>query len=78
MLGMAAKLASFALLEVERRVLPEQRYPVELGSALIFGLDQLEPAKPGVDDFVERWRAAIGFQLGGEEFEKFCARRRKN
>jgi hypothetical protein len=76
---MAGKIASFASQAVERISLSELRPPLAVGGVVIFGLDQLEPAPLGsATPFIERWRAAMSFHLGAEEFEKFClARRRK-
>ena len=73
---MAGKLASFAVHAVERIPVPEVRYPTIIGRTMIFGSDQLDPVR-GVepaDGFVLRWRAAMSFQMGAEEFEKFCLR----
>jgi hypothetical protein len=45
---------------------------------VIFGLDQLEPTGPeNAAPFIERWRAAMSFHLGAEEFEKFCLAQRR-
>jgi hypothetical protein len=73
---MAGKLGSFALHEVEHIPVPEVRYPIIIGRTMIFGLDQLDPvtASERADIFVLRWRAAMSFQMGAEEFEKFCLR----
>ena len=77
MLGgrMAGKLPSFAVHAVERIPAPEVRYPMIIGRTMVFRLDQLDPTgiKPA-DGFVLRWRAAMSFQMGAEEFEKFCLR----
>lgn len=74
---MAGTVASFASRAVERIDAPATRYAVMIGEVAIFGLDQLDPGHaPDTDRFIERWQAAMSFQLGAEEFEKFCVGRR--
>jgi hypothetical protein len=73
---MAGTIASFASRAVERIEAPEPRSTRTIGDVVIFGLDQLDPAIMGEPAlFIDRWRAAMSFQLGAEEFEKFCAGR---
>ena len=73
---MIGTIASFAIHAVEQ-VPPEPGSALCLGSVLISGLDRLTPAGAEEISFVERWRAAMIFQLGAEEFEKFCLSRRR-
>ena len=73
---MAGKISSFASHAVEHIAPPGPRDWVVVGRVVIFGMDQLDPAAPdGTTPFIERWRAAMSFQLGAEEFEKFCLKR---
>jgi hypothetical protein len=69
---MAGKVTSFALRALERIEPCEERFAIAIAGVTIFGLDQLDPATQGSGHFIERWRAAMSFQLGAEEFEKFC------
>lgn len=72
-----AGIASFASRAVERIEASEPRHARMIGDVVIFGLDQLEPAAAGEPPhFIDRWQAAMSFQLGAEEFEKFCAGRK--
>jgi hypothetical protein len=73
------KVTSFTFRALERITASEPRYPITIGRTMIYGLDRLEPvALPERTDlFVDRWRTAMSFQLGAEEFEKFCIGRRK-
>jgi hypothetical protein len=74
---MVGQRASFALYEVERIAAAGPRFPTVIAGTLIFGLEQLESsdsAAPSANGFVDRWRDAIRFHIGGEEFDKFCAR----
>ncbi|HXR95002.1 MAG TPA: hypothetical protein VN718_03940 [Rhizomicrobium sp.] len=72
---MAGTITSFALKAVERVPAPGPRHPLAVGATVIFGLDQLDPAPAPDADFIARWQAAMSFQLGGEEFEKYCMAR---
>lgn len=71
---MVGLVASFAIREVDALSRPA-RHAAAIGQTMVFGLDQLDPATgPQIaNPFIERWRAAISFHLGAEEFEKFCA-----
>ena len=74
---MAGTITSFAFKAVERVSAPEPRHPWTVGATVIFGLDQLDPAPASDADFITRWQAAMSFQLGAEEFEKYCMARQR-
>ena len=77
---MSGPVASFAIhaveqMPVEQMSLPDPEDALRIGPVVISGLDRLSPADPTTMSFVERWQAAMIFQLGAEEFGKFCIAR---
>ena len=72
---MGGRVVSFGAIEVDRGHAPGPTAQT-LGGVTIFGLNELQSAKWRNGDFIEAWRDAICFEIGAEEFEKFCLARR--
>ena len=73
---MGGGVVSFAAIHIERGP-AVARTAVRVGPVTIYGLSELECARDQRSDFIQAWRDAICFELGSEEFEKFCLTRHK-
>ena len=74
---MRRRVVSFASIDLERAPVVERTF-VTVGQVTIYGLAELQCAKHQRADFIEAWRAAICFEIGSEEFEKFCQARHRS
>jgi hypothetical protein len=72
---MGGRVVCFASIDLER-VPAVERTVATVGTVTIYGLTELQCAHQRAD-FIESWRGAICFEIGTEEFEKFCLAPRK-
>jgi len=69
---MGGRVVSFASIDLQRTSAIE-RTVTSIGAVTIYGLSELQDAGQRRASFIEAWRDAICFEIGSEEFEKFCA-----